>query len=484
MAPFLKKTTRILIVDDDQDDFFITSDYIRGIENGRFILQWTQQYQKALDLMKQHAFDVYFVDYRLGAKTGVDLLKEAIDAKCEEPIILLTGKGNRDIDRQAMRIGAFDYLVKSELNTEKLERTIRYALERSSYVNAIRRNERKFRNIFEQSMDAVFITDMDLVFRELNPAAGALLGQDPESLLGCKLPGLLVSSGEAQRLVEELQSGRDVNDWEVELQTAGGGKKSCILSASVEADLEGMHYVQGILHDITTLKKNEWLALQAEKLAATGRLVRTLAHEVRNPLNNITLSAEQLQLEALDESNQLYLEVIRRNSLRISRIITELLNSSRQTEIELHVAGLQELLEQVLADAADSISLQQVKLEIDMEQEPLLILMDKDKLKIAFMNIVVNAIEAMEGNEGHLTVRLMEKNGLAVTEIMDNGAGIPPEHMGRLFEPYYTSKRNGMGLGLASTMNIVQSHKGFVDVRSTTGKGTSFIVNLPVYKEQ
>lgn len=140
--PFTKKLTRILIVDDDEDDFFITSDYIREIENAQFEIQWANQYNKALESMCSGAFDIYFVDYRLGAKTGVDLLREAVAAKCEQPIILLTGKGNRDIDREAMRLGAFDYLVKTELNTEKLERTIRYALERSTYINAIKRMSR------------------------------------------------------------------------------------------------------------------------------------------------------------------------------------------------------------------------------------------------------------------------------------------------------------------------------------------------------
>ncbi|WP_046368752.1 hybrid sensor histidine kinase/response regulator [Flavihumibacter petaseus] len=479
----MQKTTRILIVDDDEDDFFITSDYIKEIEEGKFLIQWAQQYNAALQLMREHAFDIYFVDFRLGAKTGIDLLKEAIASKCEEPIILLTGKGNREVDRLAMKIGAFDYLVKSELNTEKLERTIRYALERSSYINAIRRNERKFRNIFEQSMDAVFIADMHLNFREMNPAAGDLLeAGDPSELLGKKLPDLLADSQEAYRILTSLQSGQDINDRELEVLTSGGNRKSCILSASVESDLEGQHYIQGILHDITNLKKTEWLTLQAEKLAATGRLVRTLAHEVRNPLNNITLSAEQLQLEYTDESNQLYLDVIRRNSLRISRIITELLNSSRQTEFELHVAAIQELLDLVLTEAADTMSLQQVKLDTQIPEGELMVLMDKEKLRIAFMNIIVNAIEAMQPGGGELIIRLSEKNGFAVTEINDNGTGIPAENMGRLFEPYYTSKRNGMGLGLASTLNIVQSHKGFIDVHSTEGRGTSFIVNLPLFQ--
>ena len=483
--PFTTKMTRILIVDDDEDDFFITSDYIKEIEGGRFIIQWVQQYKDALAFMKEKAFDIYFVDYRLGAKTGLDLLKDAIAANCEEPIILLTGKGNRDIDRLAMKSGAFDYLVKSELNTEKLERTIRYALERATYINAIRKNERKFRNIFEQSMDAVFMADMNLHVLEINRATCALLQTPGEAILGKQLSALLVEGVEVKRLLQLLEAGQGVYDKEVEVKTGLGAKKSCILSASVESDESGKPYIQGMMHDITNLKKSEWLSLQTEKLAAAGRLVRTLAHEVRNPLNNITLSAEQLQLETQDETSLHYLDVIRRNSVRISNIITELLNSSRQTEIEVQVASLQDLLNDVLSDAADSMSLKEVSLVKSEHPSPLLILTDRDKLKIAFMNVIVNAIEAMDETrkERKLTLKISETNKFGVVEITDTGAGIPAESMGRLFEPYYTSKRNGMGLGLASTLNIIQSHKGFIDVHTNEGEGTSFIINLPLVEE-
>jgi PAS domain S-box-containing protein len=483
MCPFLQQITRILIVDDDEDDFFITSDFIKEIDEGKFLIQWANQYKTALALMKDHAFDIYFVDYRLGAKTGVELLKEAIAAKVEEPIILLTGKGNRTVDRESMQLGAFDYLVKSELNTEKLERTIRYALERSTYINAIRKNERKFRNIFEQSLDAVFITDMELRFRDMNNASTELLGYPAEALNDMRLSELLEDHSAGEKLKSNLQSGQEVNGKEVEIITGNGHRKTCILSASVEADIQGEQYIQGILHDITNLKKTEWLSLQAEKLAATGRLVRTLAHEVRNPLNNIALSAEQLQQDYIDDGNLVYLEVIKRNSQRISNIISELLNSSRPSEIALKSGGLQALLEEVLLDADDSIQLKQVQLQTCIDDKPMMVMADKDKLKIAFMNIIVNAIEAMEEPEaGVLSIKLKEKDGFAVTEITDNGVGISEENLGRLFEPYYTSKRNGMGLGLASTMNIIQSHKGFIEVHSALGKGTTFIVHLPLHE--
>src|SRR5688572_11639371 len=116
--------TRILIVDDDEDDFIITSDYIRSIEGVRYEIDWCPTYARAVEHIRQRQYQLYLVDYRLGAKTGLDLLKEAVRLNCEEPIILLTGKGNKAVDNEAMVIGAMDYLIKSELNTEKLERSI------------------------------------------------------------------------------------------------------------------------------------------------------------------------------------------------------------------------------------------------------------------------------------------------------------------------------------------------------------------------
>src|SRR5580698_2436405 len=139
---------RILIIDDDEDDYFITSDYIRDIPGSSFIIDWCPQYTEALGKILRREYDLYLIDYRLGAHTGLDLIRSAITRNCDEPLILLTGKGNQRIDMEAMQVGATDYLVKTELSTEKLERCIRYALERYESMKALRHNERKYRNIF------------------------------------------------------------------------------------------------------------------------------------------------------------------------------------------------------------------------------------------------------------------------------------------------------------------------------------------------
>ncbi len=471
---------KILIVDDDQDDFIITSEYIRHIPNTNYAIDWCPKYNDALQHMKARHFDLYFVDYRLGAKSGVDLLKEALENNCEEPIILLTGKGSYNVDIEAMQLGAVDYLVKTELSIEKMERSIRYALERAATMKALKANERKYRSVFEKSKDIVFIADADLNLKDVNEATSAILGFEKEEMLNMSLLDILELPQHKKQLIDSLQSKKEVNDFEVLVITKSGEKKNCIITVTQEEDYKQTNYVQGIIHDITNLRRMEKATLQAEKLAAAGRLVRTLAHEVRNPLNNITLSVEQMMQDVKDESSELYLSMIQRNSKRISDLISELLNTSRPSEISLEEHIIQTILDDVISAAIDRLTLKHIKLEVDYPQDSLLVKADKEKLKIALLNIVINAIEAMEEGKGKLSIILTAEDQLVVLRISDNGCGISEENISRLFEPYFTQKRNGVGLGLAFTLNILQAHKASIEVTSAPGQGTTFTITFPI----
>ena len=256
--------------------------------------------------------------------------------------------------------------------------------------------------------------------------------------------------------------------------------KDGILSVTREKDLSGEVYYQGIIHDISTLKRNERANLQLQKLAIAGRLVHTLAHEIRNPLNNISLSVSELREENKESENgsKMYLDIIQRNSIRIGDIITELLNSSRPASIEVKKRPLQDILDESLTSASDRITLKKIKLSKLFAKEKLEILCNQEKLKIAFLNIIINAIEAMKEGKGLLNVLLRKQGNEYIVTIQDNGCGISQENLSHLFEPYFTSKRNGMGLGLASALNILQSHHASIDVQSAVNEGTSFTLTF------
>jgi len=472
------QSIKILIVDDDEDDFFIISDYIRGIHPNRFVLHWCFNYLEALAHMKNHNYELYFVDYRLGVKTGLDLLKEAISFHCDEPIVLLTGKGNYKVDMEAMQAGAVDYLVKTELTSEKLERCIRYALDRSASLKALKSNERKFRNIFERSKDAVFITNEESRFVDMNTATCKLLGYAKEDLVKLNLGDLIVNTSHRSKYLSQIKEKKQVDDMEVELLSSNHHRINCILSASSEIDPDGATYVQGIIHDITNLKKAEKATLQAEKLAAAGRLVRTLAHEVRNPLNNINLSVDQLSHLITKDDKHFLLDIIMRNSKRIGGLITELLDSSKPAELVMEKHPLQGIMDDTIGAAIDRITLQKIQMQVQYKDEPAFIMGDREKLKIAFLNILINAVEAITMQPGKIRIEIGSLENKHTVMISDNGSGINEENLSRLFEPYFTSKRNGMGLGLASTLTILQAHKATVDVQSKVGQGTTFTIGF------
>lgn len=471
--------THILIIDDDEDDFYLTSEFIKKINDRKFQIDWCFRYNDAIEKIKNHKHDLYFIDYYLGARTGLDLIKEAAKFHVEEPMVLLTGKGNQVIDREAMQAGAMDYLVKSELNVEKVERCIRYSLERAASIKALRANEKKYRSIFERSKDAVFLATEELVFKDVNEAASQLLQYSKEQLTSLSLYNLL-DEKENKYISERLAATGMVHDREIELQSKAGEKKNCILSLSIETDNDGQRYVHGLLHDITELKRAEKATLQAEKLAAAGRLVQTLAHEVRNPLNNINLSLEQLSQEIEgNEDSEMYMEIIQRNSKRISDIITELLNSSRPSEMAMQSKPLQLIIDESVNAALDRITLQKIKLDINYCEKLAFVNADPEKLKLAFLNIIINAIEAMKEETGLLSISVETEKGNHIVKIRDNGSGIEEENLSKLFEPYFTSKRNGLGLGLAATLNILQSHKGRIEVQSELNRGTQFTITFP-----
>ena len=218
-----------------------------------------------------------------------------------------------------------------------------------------------------------------------------------------------------------------------------------------------------------------------EKFTATGRVARTIAHEVRNPLTNISLAAEQLQeMTVPNNESSMLLDMISRNGIRINQLVSDLLNATKAIELNIKKTNLNKVLDDALAMAADRIDLSQVKVEKRYEADICDVPVDAEKIKIAFLNIIVNAIEAMEKNKGILVLKTKGIPGLCVVQIEDNGTGMDEDTLQKLFEPYFTNKSKGNGLGLTNCQNIIMSHRGKISVQSKVGKGSVFTVTLRI----
>jgi signal transduction histidine kinase len=217
-----------------------------------------------------------------------------------------------------------------------------------------------------------------------------------------------------------------------------------------------------------------------EKYAVTGRIARTIAHEVRNPLTNINLSLEQLRAEMPEtENTSLLFNMLERNSERINNLVSDLLNSTRINDLKFDEVNMNQLMDESLALAGDRIDLMHIKVIKDYDSDICNIKGDSEKIKIALLNILVNAIEAIDGQEnGELKISTKSENKKCVIRINDNGKGMDKSQMDRLFEPYFSTKEKGNGLGLANSQNIILGHNGSISGESEKGTGTTFTITF------
>jgi len=255
-------------------------------------------------------------------------------------------------------------------------------------------------------------------------------------------------------------------------------------AARDESTKKNIQYQKELESKIDELKKMDAEVRELksmEKFTATGRVARTIAHEVRNPLTNISLAAEQLQdMGIQNNESSMLLDMISRNGIRINQLISDLLNATKAIELNIKKTNINKVLDRALEMAADRIDLSQVRVEKKYADDICDVSIDEEKIKLAFLNIIVNAIEAMEKNKGVLTLRTKCAGDQCIIEIEDNGSGMDDDTLQKLFEPYFTNKSKGNGLGLTNCQNIIMSHRGKITVQSKLGKGSLFIVTLKI----
>ena len=252
-----------------------------------------------------------------------------------------------------------------------------------------------------------------------------------------------------------------------------------------QADEKADDYHEQLKQRIEQLAKANTELIQMrsiEKFAATGRIARTIAHEVRNPLTNINLAIEQIRSDLPQDSGDLgvLFDMVTRNSNRINQLITDLLNSTKFSELNYNTVSLFHVIDEALELAKDRIMLNGAHVEKDYPERLCHVLADPEKLKIAFLNIIVNGVEAMENGKGILKICIAQQDNKYLITIADNGSGMDSDALSRVFEPYFTSKNKGTGLGLTNTQNIILNHKGSITVESEVKSGTVFHIVLDV----
>lgn len=318
-----------------------------------------------------------------------------------------------------------------------------------------------------------------------NPAAERLLSMSEFEMVPKPIGGLFRDDGGISTDVSKVLGGRiPLTLREVTLVTAGGK------TVHVQASTSRMRAVGGrilgavvTIEDVSDVKALTDQLIRADRLAAMGELTAGVAHEVRNPLGVIRASVQLLEDAQCDQERiREAAEIIKQEIDRLDRVIKALLDFGRPSTPTLVRTDVESVLDDVLLFTSRFAIQSDVEIDRASESGVPLVVADPDQLKQVFLNLVTNAVQAMEDTGGRITIAAGSEGDFVQVSVADNGPGIPADDLPKVFDPFYSRRQGGTGLGLTIVHRIVDEHGGHIEVDSS-GEGTTFIVSLPALIE-
>lgn len=321
----------------------------------------------------------------------------------------------------------------------------------------------------------------------LNPEAQRILDVSQSEAEERSIDELLpqVAPGAAQVLDGSLPQA----EIEVEIRRGDDSRRddgSLIAAATVARllDSEGEQIGASInLKDLTSIRKLERQIQRSDRLISLGRFAAGIAHELRNPLSSIRGLAQYLAERHKDDPSEAEcFQIINTEIVRLNRKLSELVSFARHEPPAQELIDPAEVLKHAIRLIEPDLRMAKVRFEVQVPTSLGHIQGNADRLHQAFLNILLNAIDAA-GESGSVSLAAKSKDGQFVAEIADSGPGITPDEYERIFEPFYTTKTGGLGLGLSITHGIVSDHHGTIEIRSAKGKGTTMILSFPLAKD-
>ncbi len=322
-------------------------------------------------------------------------------------------------------------------------------------------------------------TDNSGVIQIYNASARELIGYDEQKVIG-GLPEICLPDKLAQMFSGNEMGGHLERQAEIHLEHVPGKGRILQLASMVVLD-ESEKFAGEVLliRDLTTLKHLEKELQRNERLAALGKMAAGVAHELRNPLSSIKGLALILKSNfSLPSTQAETADILVKEVERLNRSIGELLDYAKPGQLRREATSIQEIIGKTVSLVQVDAESYGITIRLDIDDDLPQVVIDRDKMNQVFLNLFLNAIQAMEQG-GELKVWAQkDKQTISIT-IRDNGVGIEPENLGRVFDPYYTTKNNGTGLGLAMSSKIVEEHGGWIEVSSLPGEYTEVRVVLP-----
>ena len=363
------------------------------------------------------------------------------------------------------------------------EQKIRKRLEESntfleSAKDYVAQSEERYRNLFELSPDAVSVVGKKSEILSFNDAFTKLFGYNEKELKGKKSFDLVAeqSMSDACKYIDKIMKIGFVHNQKLWYKKKDGSLFPGLASTGFIHDKDGQITSRvEVIKDISEIQNLEDKLVSSQRLAGIGELSARVAHDIRNPLSVIKNNFEILQYKDpkfVKKHNDSF-ERISRAILRINHQVENVLDYVRPTILELKEENINEIIKSVLEKVV-------IPKGIDLicPQKDISLVCDPLKIEVMLINIITNATQAM-GKTGKLDIICTDDEENLVIQVTDTGPGIRPEDISKIFEPLFTTKQVGTGLGLSSCKAIVEKHGGKIDVTSKVGKGTSFIITIP-----
>jgi PAS domain S-box-containing protein len=491
---------RVLVVEDVEDDVLLLT---RELRRGGYE-PWVQRVdtpEAMATALERNTWDLVIADYALPKFSGPAALAMLKTRGIDVPFIIVSGAIGEDTAVAAMKAGAHDYLMKGNLMrlVPAIQRELREADERrrrSAAETALAR-ERDYSHLLVEGANAMIVgLDSKARITLFNRAAETITGYARQDVLGTRWFDTIVPRERFPRAWDWFRSasaGDGPPDTESPIVTASGEERIVTWRHTILRMGTAFVGTIGFGIDVTERKRAEerravleQLARRSEKLAALGTLAAGLAHELNNPIGIISSRIELMLLEA-QESRALPAEVcedlavLQRQAQRVVGICQGLLSFARQSPGELTPVDLNQVVEEVLLLAGRQMTKAGVSVRTGLEPGLPALMGDASTLQQVVLNLITNAWDALDG-EGEVRIETrgrMREGGIELA-VQDNGRGIRREDIDRIFDPFFTTKPNGTGLGLSITHGIVRDHGGSIEVESSPGKGTRFVVSFPI----
>jgi signal transduction histidine kinase/FixJ family two-component response regulator len=504
----------ILVVDDEPNLTWTMAEFLR---RQGYDAVTASDYDSAVEALGATRVDVAVVDIILPGKSGIELVKRISESDSYIPVLLITGQPNLERVPEILRAGACDYLPKPVVKADLIQAVSRAldlkraADEKQQSNSEVRSRVRRLQSdLDERSSEldaasgmlqavldgsneyAIFATNELGVISLVNRAASDLFKEPPADLIG--RPARYLFADPARRNQDFLKSMIPADDartrlGEADLCRGDGGAFRASLTATPIHPTAGQFRGHLVFVKALSLSRQvadssgaeHLAAAEPESIAALGRAAAQIAHEVRNPLTGLRLYSAHLKSKMTDspETGQIQLvDKIIGTLNHLSNVVERTLDFAKPADLKPARSDLRRVIEEALRLVETDLASKEIRVECAVPADGAPCHIDELYMRLAVINVILNAIQAMSSG-GRLGVNLTSTGQVFTLLVEDTGCGIPVKQLGRVFEPFYSTKARGLGLGLPFTKNIIEQHQGTIVISSREGAGTRVTISLP-----